>query len=80
LLAHGVDVNARNKDGSTPLHIASSNETFGESEKELAIARALLAHGADIGAEDDKGRTAFQVAEETGYDEMMRLLSEYVTN
>jgi ankyrin repeat protein len=72
-------VNARNKDGSTPLHIASRIETFGESEKKLPIARALLEHGADIGAVDDKGRTAFQVAEEAGHDEMMKLLSEHVS-
>jgi len=76
LLAHGVDVNARDKAGSTPLHLASRQEASGT----LAVARALLEHGADIGAKDDEGRTAFQVAEERGHDEMIKLLSEHITN
>ena len=57
LLERGADVNARAKDGSTPLHTASC---FAD----LAAVRLLLEHGADVKAEDDRGRTALQVAEE----------------
>jgi len=47
LLAHGADVNARNKDYWTPLHQAASN---GNRE----MAELLLAHGADVNAKDYK--------------------------
>jgi hypothetical protein len=44
-LAKGVDVNARNKTGETPLHVT----------QDPAIAKLLIEYGADINARDDLG-------------------------
>ena len=46
LIANGTDVNARDKDGETPLHKASSR---GEKE----IIELLIAKGADVNAKDN---------------------------
>ena len=46
LIANGADVNARNKDGETPLHHAAS---FGHKE----IIELLIAKGADVNAKDN---------------------------
>jgi ankyrin repeat protein len=76
LLERGADVNARAKDGLTPLHAASS---FAE----LAAVRLLLEHGADVKAEDNHGRTSLHAAEERDEwrkldrDEVRKLLLEY---
>ena len=45
LLAHGADVNARNKFERAPLHEAAYNNS-------LEVAQVLLAHGADVNARD----------------------------
>ena len=70
LLDHGVDINARTKYGSTPLHIAS---TFGPPE----VVSVLLERGADVNVEDERGKTALQVAEERQHNEIVKLLLEY---
>ena len=74
LLEHGADVNARRKNGFTPLHIAS---IFGI----LEVVRLLLEHGADVKAEDNRSRTALRVAEDrpsrTGREEIKELLLEH---
>ncbi len=46
LLAHGANVNARDKTGHTPLHIASF-------DGHQAVAAVLIAHGADANAQDN---------------------------
>ncbi|KAH9012608.1 ankyrin repeat-containing domain protein, partial [Lactarius deliciosus] len=55
LLEYGVDVNALDKDHSTPLHFASS---YGV----LELARILLDHGAKADAENALGQTPLHLA------------------
>jgi ankyrin repeat protein len=52
LLEHGADVNARENDHSTPLHVAAQ---YGKT----AVVRVLLEHVANVGAEDEDRKTAF---------------------
>lgn len=61
LLAHGVDVNAKNTDGQTPLHQAITHfaSTMPEGHELLTL---LLAHGADPNAKDANGRTPLHYA------------------
>jgi ankyrin repeat protein len=54
LVEGGADVNARDKDHETPLHIAFRNNR-------LDILRSLLQSGANITAKNNKGETAFQL-------------------
>ena len=70
LLEHGVDVNAQNKVGETPLHIASRLRL-------LEMARILLEHGAWVDLENAEGKTPLQLATGRKGKAMRRLLSEY---
>jgi cytohesin len=54
-LAAGVDVNAKDEEGWTPLHIAAIR---GNKE----IAELLIAKGADVNAKDDDGDTPLDQA------------------
>jgi ankyrin repeat protein len=49
-LASGADVNAKDKNGFTPLHLAAM-----QGQKE--VAELLIANGADVNAKGDGGRT-----------------------
>lgn len=57
LIANRADVEAVNKKGETPLHIAA---VAGATEQ----LQTLLAHGANIHAQDAHGRTPLQVAQQ----------------
>jgi ankyrin repeat protein len=76
LLEHGADVDARDANNATPLHLASSSELSGV-ERLLDVVRLLLQYGADIHARDDDGRTPFMRATENDHHEMMQLLLEH---
>lgn len=52
LLLYGVDVNARNLIGETPLHCAAIEQ------KGLGLIQELLKYGADVNAVDNEGKTA----------------------
>lgn len=57
LLEVGVEVNARTKDGATPLHWAVGWNT-------PAVIRTLLDAGADAAARDDDGITSWYYAQD----------------
>mmetsp|Transcript_19168 Transcript_19168/g.62628 ORF Transcript_19168/g.62628 Transcript_19168/m.62628 type:complete len:212 (-) Transcript_19168:436-1071(-) len=70
LLAHGFSslIDAPNKFGQTPLHIAAR---LGSA----AAAAQLLAAGASIAPRDEHGRTAQKVAERSGHPDVAALIS-----
>lgn len=57
-----VNVNLKNNDGKTKLHLVAEN---GESSS----IRELLEHGADINLKDNAGKTAEDLAQESGDDQ-----------
>ena len=57
LLEHGLDVNARDSNRSTPLHHCVTAPLA--NQHQLEIAKLLVEHGAELGARDAKGRTAY---------------------
>ena len=82
LLDHGADVNARDNDGSTPLHY-SSFKGFGPSPDNYGLmgtvegSRLLLEHGANIDAENNEGKTPLNVALAVGRHKMVKFLLEH---
>lgn len=69
LLRAGVNVNAQNSEGTTPLMAAAS-------ARNLEIFRLLLAHGADPSVTDGLGETAYDIAVRTGFREAIELLGQ----
>lgn len=67
LLAGGVDVNARDEHGRTPLMRAAS---LGRVE----VVRVLLDAGADINSMDNEGWTALMYASARGFTEIVQLI------
>ena len=79
LLDLGADPNARDHDGSTPLHQSSWSEKEGYESRHGTVegTRLLLKHGANIDAVDNEGRTPLQVALAHGRQEIATVLSEH---
>jgi ankyrin repeat protein len=73
LLEHGVDVNGRSYDGSTPLHAAAESG-------DIEVVHVLLEHGANIGAEDNNGRTPLHKAALDGHVKHAGVLLEHGAN
>ena len=69
LLQHGADVNGRNKDGNTALHLAVF---LGRAE----TAELLLKNGAEVNAKNDKGETLVDLLQAPW--EITRLLSGFL--
>jgi cytohesin len=70
LLAKGLDVNARNNKGETPLHVAMR---FAQKN----VVEVLLAKGADVNARDREGKTPLRRALAEGNKFMADLLDEH---
>lgn len=72
LLDRGLDVNAKNKDGQTPLMLAPLYADLLDN-----VIRCLLRHGADCNIKDNRGRTAMHMAASFGELSRLQLLVEY---
>ena len=57
LLNHKANVNAKDKNGQTPLHLIIARGN-------LKAIQALLDHGADVNATDNKGKTPLAIFED----------------
>ncbi|MHC4540586.1 MAG: ankyrin repeat domain-containing protein [Planctomycetota bacterium] len=68
LIAKGADVNAKNKDGDTPLIEAAKGA-------DLEIVKLLVAGGADVNAKGNNGVTPLQNAARYGRADILELLS-----
>jgi ankyrin repeat protein len=67
LIANGADVDARKRNGVTPLHVAAAR---GHGE----IVKLLISGGANVNARTNDGETALHKAAESGYTETAELL------
>tara|TARA_B100001173_G_scaffold38943_1_gene30243 strand:- start:1269 stop:1811 length:543 start_codon:yes stop_codon:yes gene_type:complete len=73
LITNGVNVNAQNRDGYTPLHIAVRAGN-------IDIVDKLLAKGANVNVTDNMGRTALHLAENTDYLGMLKYFASLPTD
>ena len=73
LAAPGVDVNATDETGSTPLLEAAR---YGHDD----ICHLLIAAGANLKAKDRNGKTALQLAIQGDHDEVVRVLKQAGAN
>lgn len=74
LLDRGAMVNARAKDGATPLHFACFK---GRKQGHIEVARLLLQNGADVNAKMDNGATPLSLATSRGNTEILNLIKRY---
>lgn len=70
LSARGIDLNAANPKGQTPLHLAVAAAN-------LKLAKQLISAGAKVNLADSSGKTALEIAEEQGEPTMVTLLEQY---
>ena len=69
MLAAKADINSRNKNGATPLHLAVM---WGHED----VTKALIKHGADLNAKNNKGRTALDVAVRNDKQSLAEMLAK----
>jgi len=81
LLARGAQVDARDRNGQTPLHLAAQ-DNYGTPlflqarDGYQKVVELLLAHGADMNAKDDKGKTPLALAAQNGRVGTVNLLKQ----
>lgn len=73
LLSKGADVNAREKNGATPLIIGAMGGRV-EVDGQAGVEALLLTHKADINAKSANGMTALHVAALLGHADVVKLL------
>ncbi|RSM20875.1 hypothetical protein CDV31_000246 [Fusarium ambrosium] len=82
LLDHGIDVNAREKDGLTALHLLIKGNNLTPDSDEVwftEVLDLLLAKGLDINAVDNRGWTALHyLANSLDFDSCMHLVGALV--
>jgi ankyrin repeat protein len=69
LLNKGANVNAKNKDGESPLLVAAAKDLD-------LIVQVLLENGANVKAKDKDSNTALMLASENGHTEIVELLKQ----
>ena len=67
LVANGVDVNTKNEEGDTPLHIALRYDR-------INLAELLIAKGADVRTQTQDGDTLLHQVASKGYKKLIELL------
>ena len=77
LLQLNVEVNSRNNNGTTPLHLASHGLPDSESGGNPDIVRLLLDHGADVLARNSSGKIAAEIARGPKQEDIRQLLSQH---
>ncbi|GMH40636.1 hypothetical protein BSKO_08540 [Bryopsis sp. KO-2023] len=70
LLSAGADVDAKNKMGKTPLHLASTTGN-------VDIAKNLISYGANVNAQDHVWRTPLHFASMSGNVDIVRILIDH---
>jgi len=70
LLSKGAEVNAKDKDGSTPLHKEAQNGHWD-------VVKLLLSNGAEVDAKDKDGKTPLDLAASEGHDDVVQALKSH---
>ncbi|WP_341815111.1 ankyrin repeat domain-containing protein [Wolbachia endosymbiont (group A) of Chalcis sispes] len=63
----GANINAKDKNGNTSLHLAAMNG-------KIDVAKVLLKHNADVNAKNNEGKTALYYAAKYNHQELVELL------
>lgn len=71
LVEHGAEVHAKNHNGDTALHLASSSG-------HIEVVKILVEEGADVHAKDKGGRTVLHLASKIGIGDIFNILSNDV--
>lgn len=70
LLKSGADIDSRDSEGNTPLHIAIIGG-------HRVLARQLITRSADVNIKNSAGKTPLQLAIESGNETIIKLLKQY---